>query len=151
MASFWRETNWFGPKKNNLKESSWFGEPKCNLRSEGAHFLFFLTDFFYPCCSNYVRMKDILWMEDIVEYTPTPPFYINFRIDMTGFVDPHKMIPRRSAFSALSSARNESENWKKKAIKKRPKINLILSHFNHTFFILGPWLNPKSLDTLILP
>ncbi len=43
-------------------------------------------------------------MEDIVEIKPTPPFYINFRIDMTGFVDPHKMITKKSAFSAFSSA-----------------------------------------------
>jgi hypothetical protein len=48
-------------------------------------------------------------MEDTVEITPTPPFYINFRIDMTGFVDHHKMIARKRAFSALSSARNESD------------------------------------------
>jgi hypothetical protein len=31
--------------------------------------------------------------------------------------------------------------------KKRPKINVILSHVNHTFFIL----DPKPLDTLIVP
>jgi len=40
----------------------------------------------------------------VVLITPTPSFYINFRIDMTGFVDPNKMIARKSAFSALSSA-----------------------------------------------
>jgi hypothetical protein len=30
-------------------------------------------------------MGDILWIEDIVA---TPPFFINFRVDMAGFVDP---------------------------------------------------------------
>ncbi len=94
-------------KKNNLKESSWFGEPKCDLGFKGAHFLFIFTDSFYPCCSNYVRMKDILWMEDIVEITPTPPFYINFRIDMTSFVDVRWLLER--VHFQLSSAQNESD------------------------------------------
>jgi hypothetical protein len=57
-------------------------------------------------------------MEDIVEITPTRPFYVNFRIDMISFVDPHKVITRKSAFAALSSAPNEREFYKKKAIKK---------------------------------
>ncbi len=52
----------------------------------------------------------------VVLITSTPSFYINFRIDMTGFVDPNKMIARKSAFSALSSAWNESEFLKKNTI-----------------------------------
>jgi hypothetical protein len=80
----------------------------------------------------------------VVLITSTPSFYINFRIDMTGFVDPNKMIARKSAFSALSSAWNESELKKKTPFKiKRPKNNLILSPFNHTFFILDPWIEPQ--------
>jgi hypothetical protein len=62
-------------------------------------------------------------MENIVEITPTLSFYINFRIDMTGFVDPHKMIVRKSAFSARSSARNESEFFLKAfLIKKNQRL-----------------------------
>jgi len=37
--------------------------------------------------------------------------------------------------------------WKKGRRDKRPKLNLILSHVNHAFFIL----DPKPLDTLIVP
>ncbi len=121
---------------------------------------------------------------------------------MASFVDPsHKVIAkRRSAFSALSSAQNESESkgedkkwrintnfhkWKeiwiykknlkpipiskksdsygivclcssimcsKNFFKKKPKVNLILSHANHTFFSIGPsnW-TLSLLDTLIVP
>jgi hypothetical protein len=36
---------------------------------------------------------------------------------------------------------------KKEKKKKRPKVNLILSYVNHTFFIL----DPTPLDTLIVP
>jgi len=53
------------------------------------------------------------------------------------------MIARKSAFSALSSAWNESDFFFKKPLKKRPKNNLILSYFNHTLFILDPWIEPQ--------
>jgi hypothetical protein len=48
-------------------------------------------------------MEDMLWIEDIVESTSTPPLFINFRVDMAGFVKPHKMIAKRNAFSAFPS------------------------------------------------
>jgi hypothetical protein len=52
----------------------------------------------------------MLWIEDIVENTPTPPFvFINFGVDMAGFVDPHKVVVRRSAFSAIPRAQNGDE------------------------------------------
>ncbi len=51
----------------------------------------------------------MLWIEDIVESTQTPPFLTNSKIDMAGFVDLHKMIARKNAFSALPSAWNEGE------------------------------------------
>jgi hypothetical protein len=45
--------------------------------------------------------------------------------------------------------KNKGEKTMKKGIKKKkPKVNLILSHVHHTFFILDP---PKLLDTLIVP
>jgi hypothetical protein len=46
----------------------------------------------------------MLWIEDIVESTQTPPFLTNSKIYMAGFVDLHKMIARKNAFSALPSA-----------------------------------------------
>jgi hypothetical protein len=45
----------------------------------------------------------MLWIEDIVESTPTPSFSIN-----ASFVHPHKVIIR-SIFSAFSNAQNEGE------------------------------------------
>jgi hypothetical protein len=50
----------------------------------------------------------MLWIEDIVESTPTPSFSINSRIDIATFVHPHKVIAR-SMFSAFPNAKNESE------------------------------------------
>jgi hypothetical protein len=55
-------------------------------------------------------MEDILWITNIVGNTRAPLFLTNFRIDMVGFVDPHMVVVKRSAFSA----RNESEEKKKK-------------------------------------
>jgi hypothetical protein len=62
------EGNPIGPNqkiKKSFKESSWFGEPKCKLESKVVHFLIFfsfLILFFHPYCSNFVRMKDMLWI-----------------------------------------------------------------------------------------
>jgi hypothetical protein len=56
-----------------------------------------------------MRMKDMLWIEDIVGNTITLPFLTNFRVDMVSFVNPHKVVFRRSAFSTFPSARNEYE------------------------------------------
>jgi len=44
-------------------------------------------------------MEDMLWIEDIVGCTLAPPFLINSRIDMVNFVNLHKVVTRRSAFS----------------------------------------------------
>ncbi len=108
MASFWRETNRSRLKKKNLKESSWFGEPKRKLRSKVVHFfIFFLV--FYSCCSNSVRLEEMLWIEDIVQSTQAPPFLTNLKVDMASFIDPHKVIIRKSAFLALPNAWNGGE------------------------------------------
>jgi len=61
-----------------------------------------------------VRIEDMLWIEDIVKNTLIPLFFINSRVDMDDFVDPHKVNARMNAFSAFSSAQNESENRKLK-------------------------------------
>jgi len=74
------------------------------VRVQGCSFFCFLDSsivFFYPCCSNYVRMEDMLWIEDIVV---APPFLTNFRVDMVGFMNPHKVVVRRSAFLAFPNA-----------------------------------------------
>jgi hypothetical protein len=48
-------------------------------------------------------MEDKLWIEDIVESTPTFSFLSNSRINMVGFVHLHKAVAKRNALSALSS------------------------------------------------
>jgi hypothetical protein len=52
-------------------------------------------------------MEDTWWIEYIVA---TPPFLTNFRVDMTNFMDIHKVVVKRSAFWTSSSAWNESES-----------------------------------------
>jgi hypothetical protein len=47
-------------------------------------------------------MEDMLWIEEIVESTLTP-FLTNFRVDVTNFVDLHKVVVK-SAFSTFPSA-----------------------------------------------
>jgi hypothetical protein len=49
-------------------------------------------------------MKDLLWIEDIVENTSTPSFFINSKVGMFDFVNPHKVVVKRNAFLACSSA-----------------------------------------------
>jgi hypothetical protein len=44
-------------------------------------------------------MEDMLWIEDIVENTPTPPFVTNSIVDMFRFVYFHKVVARRSAWN----------------------------------------------------
>jgi hypothetical protein len=47
---------------------------------------------------------------DIVERTKAPSFFTNSRIDTVGFVDPHKMVARRYAFSTLPNPPNGGES-----------------------------------------
>jgi hypothetical protein len=46
----------------------------------------------------------MLWIQDIVESTLVLSFFINLKIDMVGFMHPHKVVARRNAFSVFSSA-----------------------------------------------
>jgi hypothetical protein len=80
--------------KKIFKESSWFGESKCKLGSKVVDFIFIFT-FFYRCCSNSMKMENMLW---IVESTLPPPFWTNFRVDMTDFVNLQKVVARRNTF-----------------------------------------------------
>jgi hypothetical protein len=50
-----------------------------------------------------MKMEKMLWIEDIIESTQAPPFLTNFRVDMFGFVYPHKVVGRRNACLALPS------------------------------------------------
>jgi hypothetical protein len=45
----------------------------------------------------------MLWIENTVKSTPSPPFSTNSKVDMADCVNHHNMVVR-SAFSALSSA-----------------------------------------------
>jgi hypothetical protein len=49
-----------------------------------------------------MRMENTLWFEDIIA---APSFLNNFRVDMTEFMDLHKMVVKRSAFSTFPSSK----------------------------------------------
>jgi hypothetical protein len=51
----------------------------------------------------------MLWIEDIVESTLVPPFLTNSKNNMIGFVNLHKVVARKSAFSIFPSAQNGGE------------------------------------------
>jgi hypothetical protein len=56
-------------------------------------------------------MEGTLWIEDIVESTTTTTLiFTNYKIDMVGFVNPHKVIIKRSASSTLPNAQNGGES-----------------------------------------
>jgi hypothetical protein len=42
-----------------------------------------------------------LWIGDIVENTPTIPFFNTSNVDIVRFVDSHKIVVQRNAFSTL--------------------------------------------------
>jgi hypothetical protein len=65
---------------------------------------------------------------------------------MASFVDPCKVVDRKSAFSGFQVHKMELK-IEKTTGKKKSKVNLILSEVNHTFLIL----DPKLLDTLSIP
>jgi hypothetical protein len=54
-------------------------------------------------------MKNMLWIEDNVESTSTLPFLTNYRVDMVGFVDLHKVVVKKITFSTFLNAWNEVE------------------------------------------
>ncbi len=45
--------------------------------------------------------------EEIVECTPTIPFSKTSNVGMASFVNPHKIVARRSAFPILGNVQNE--------------------------------------------
>ncbi len=115
MASFWRENQlvWTTKKQEEeLNEKLIVWGTKVEAMVQGCPFLCFVAFFiifFYPCW-NYVRIKDMLWIGDIVESTPSPPFFTNFTSNMVGFVNPpHKVVARRNVISTFSTAQNAGE------------------------------------------
>ncbi len=65
-----------------------------------------------------------------------------------------RWLLKREHFQPFSNAWNESENrklkklWKKERRRRRrektPNVHLILSHVNHTFWILNPPIGPQA-------
>jgi len=43
-------------------------------------------------------MKNMLWIEEIVESKPAPQFLTNSRIDIAGFVNTHKVVVNGNTF-----------------------------------------------------
>ncbi len=85
----------------------------------------------------------------------TPPFWTNSKVDMARFVYPHNLVARRSAFATLPNAWNEGELkgevgsgslkcQNRKNNEKKAKVNLILSHGNHTFLISDLQIQPQA-------
>jgi hypothetical protein len=46
----------------------------------------------------------MLWIENIAKSILTPSFLTNSKVDMIRFVNPYKVVARRSAFLAFLSA-----------------------------------------------
>jgi hypothetical protein len=107
LRHFGRKTNWSIPKKK-LKGELMAWRTKVQAKVKGCSFFHFFSLFhcFFKnaCCSNFVRMEEMLWIEDIIESTQATPFLTNLKVFMVGFVHLHKVVARRNAFSALPSA-----------------------------------------------
>jgi hypothetical protein len=63
-----------------------------------------MSQSFIPHLKSCARIEDISWIEDVVECTPIILFINNFTNDVVGFVNPHKVIVQRNAFSTLANA-----------------------------------------------
>ncbi len=75
-------------------------ENESKLGSKVVH-LFIYLFIINLLCAEFVRMKDMLCIED---NAAAPPFLTSFRIDMNDFVNLHEVIAKRSTFSAFSRA-----------------------------------------------
>jgi hypothetical protein len=63
-----------------------------------------MSQSFIPHLKNCAKIEDISWIEDVVDCTLTILFMNFFTIDMVGFVNPHKVVVQRGAFSTLANA-----------------------------------------------
>jgi hypothetical protein len=56
-------------------------------------------------------MEDVLWIKEIVDSTPTPPFLTNSKVDMINFMDFHKVLLEGVHFQPFQAHEMEL-NWK---------------------------------------
>jgi hypothetical protein len=52
-----------------------------------------------------------LWIGDIVENTPTIPFFNTSNVDITRFVNSHKIVAQRNAFSILQMHKMRTKSF----------------------------------------
>jgi hypothetical protein len=52
-----------------------------------------------------------LWIGDIVENTPTIPFFNTSNVDITRFVNSHKIVAQRNAFSTLQMHKMRTKSF----------------------------------------
>ncbi len=62
------------------------------IRSSRLLFFCFFNFIFNSCCSNSMKMEDMLRIENIGENTLVPLFLINLKINMLDFVSSHKVV-----------------------------------------------------------
>jgi hypothetical protein len=72
-------------------------------KSPSLHPVFWPPFTLNPSFSGISKVENMLWIQDIVESTLVLSFFINFKIDMVGFVYPHKVVARRNTFSVFSN------------------------------------------------
>jgi len=67
-------------------------------------------------------MEDMLWIEDIVESTPTPPFLTKSRVGMANFVNLHKVVATvHSLPFQVHEMEVKTKNLKTSRLKKKTK------------------------------
>jgi hypothetical protein len=52
-----------------------------------------------------------LWIGDIVDNTSTIPFFNTFNVDIARFVDSHKIVVQRNAFSTLQMHKMRTKSF----------------------------------------
>ncbi len=87
-----------------MSSSSFLG----GLLFTSFHCLFSLVLKLKLCKNGRHFVASILWIEDIAKITHITPFFNTTNVGMVGFVDPHKVLSLRSAFSMFAKAQNES-------------------------------------------
>ncbi len=56
----------------------------------------------------------MLWIEHIIESTPALPSWTNFKVGMTSFVNPHKVVARKRIHLKLFQVHKMKVKWKVK-------------------------------------
>jgi len=91
--------NSIGPyQKMKLKGKLMVGKQKYKLGFNVVFFIVFCCFSFVFEVQIYARMEDILWIENIVENTPTIYILSTCNVDMVGFVDSPKVVAWRNTF-----------------------------------------------------